>query len=137
MAAKRGFKILLVVLGCLLGIVILIPLVLYLMGGTTIEDPFVGGIDVIDAPFTAPATFTWRIEGAPASDTALYIGEQLDIPPGVTPEQTGLTRVEARTATVDGKPVYQADVPAGARFVHVYADINGPKWSQEYEMVQQ
>jgi hypothetical protein len=131
---SRGVRITLIVLGIIVALILLFALTLYIAGGQTVADPFTDGIDVVDVPYTAPAAVTWRIVGTAAEDTALYASAAPIATPGdATPAAAGYTqRIEPRTETIDGIQVYIADVPAGPVYIRVYADINGPKWSEEF-----
>jgi hypothetical protein len=131
---SRGVRITLIVLGIIVALILIFAITLYIAGGQTVDDPFTSGIDVVNVPYTAPAAVTWRIVGAEAADTALYASAASMAAPGdATPAAAGYTqRIDPRTETIDGVEVYVADVPAGPVYIRVYADIDGPKWSEEF-----
>lgn len=130
----RGVKKALIIVGILAALFIILLLVLIIVGSQEVVDPFTEGIDVIDVPYSAPATVTWRIVGPAASDTALYVSTMSkDVADGTSPQAAGYSqRIEPRKETVDGVEIYRADAPAG--FIRVYAEIGGPKWSSEFEV---
>lgn len=132
----KGLRIVLFVVAAIVALVAISILVLYAAGGQDAKDPFTTGIDVIDAPYTLPATVTWRIVGEPATTTVLYVSKvSRPAQDGFAPEDLGYTTTITPTTTViDGVTLYRADVPKGTVYVRVYADIDGPKWSQEYLM---
>jgi hypothetical protein len=132
----KGLKVGLIILGSLVGIVLLCFIILYVAGGQEVKDPFTTGIDVVDAPWSTPATVTWRLVGLPAGTKTMLCTSEVSRPAadGFAPADLGYTTsIEPRVETEDGAQVYKADVPAGKTFVRVYVE-SGNLWSNEYEM---
>ena len=143
----KGKKIFLIVVIVILAIILIPLLVLYIAGGSKVEDytPKVG-IEIIKVPFSGKGEeiipIQWLVHGAEGEEpliSGVYFGSTpspVDFTKSPLPDQIGNKIFLPYTeATLDNIKVLQADVPNSYAVIYVviYAKIKEQHyWSQEF-----
>ena len=129
----------LIVLGCLVGLAILLFISLVIAGTQEVQDPFDGtGIEVIDAPFSgSQVTFTWKVHGN-VEQTGVYVTAQSvpDAHQSTAPKDAGYSGTPIAGALTGD--TYSATVPVNGpvAYARVWARIDGvDTWSIEYPVL--
>jgi len=135
----KALKVTLIVLGCLVGLGLLLFIALVIAGTQEVQDPFDGtGIEVIEAPFSgSQVTMTWKVYGN-VEATGVYVTAQSvpDAHQSTPPKDAGYTGTPI--AGVNTGDTYSATVPVSGAvaYARVWARIDGvDTWSIEYPIL--